>query len=164
MITLRRLSLLALLVAAAALLIGFALNQAWLLGLLAWLPVGLWPLSNKRRATEISHFNFVWHIALSALGALYSLPSWLVFLAVALALAAWDLVAFERRLRPGRLENGSQIIMSHLLRLGGVIAVAWLLFFLTQAVRLQLDIWSALLLGTLLLLGLVQTTRLMRRR
>lgn len=132
------------------------------LGLVALLVLATWAAGRRWRAGR--HIAFSLLVGLSGVGAFGGQPLWMMLTALLCALSAWDLAGWQARW-PGDqpVEEGSRWLRRHLGRLGGIWGLSLGLFVLTQQVELQLGVWSALVLGVLLLLGLSQTTRLLRR-
>ncbi len=134
----------------------------WQIGSATLVPLVLWLAS--RRWPHSRHVAFMVLVGLSGMGAFSALPLWLMLLAVLSSLTAWDLASWQTRLPTGRPPDAWQrLLRRHLGRLAALWGVSIGLLILTQRIELQLGVWSALLLGVLLLLGLSQTVRLLRR-
>lgn len=163
MTTARRLTLLALVLASANLLVAYGLSDMWSVGLAALLPGGLWLVGIRRGRSWLPHVSFLMYIALSAGAGLRAANSWLALLSLLAALSAWDLTAWQLRLAAVRPEDAARLFPHHLRRLVLALIISLLLFAFTRLVALRLNLWSAIFLGCLLLLALFQTTRLLRK-
>lgn len=163
MTTARRLTLLALLLASAALLVAYGRAELWPAGLVALLPGAVWLAGLRRGWAWSPSLGFVTYTALSAGVALRAAAPWLALFSLLAALTAWDLTAWQTRLAGARLEETPGLLAGHLRRLLAVLLLSGLLFALSRFVDLRLSLWSAIFLGILLLLALYQTTRLLRQ-
>lgn len=92
------------------------------------------------------------------------LPAIGMLLALVLALAAWDLDRFARRLRSADfVEHEPELVRAHLMRLGGVCGLGLLFGGAATAIRLDLGFWWTLFLALLAVIGLQQALRSLRR-
>jgi hypothetical protein len=150
--------------ATAALVLGYSHIGAWV-----WmLPVvalgGLWLLGLWRRWGWVSSVGFVLYVAVAVMGMLLDSGSGWLLLGVGLALAAWDLDSFVRRLRQGQwIEDERDLERHHLLRLSAVGGVGLLLATAALGMTLDLGFGAVLLLGLLAVAGLSWVIGSMRR-
>jgi hypothetical protein len=151
--------------AAAALGMGYIYRDLWIwtlaivaLGLL-WL-FGLW-----RRWEWASSAGWILYTAGAAAGLLQGAGfGWMLF-GLSMALIAWDLDAFGRRLQSAqRVERKEDLERRHLLRLAVVSAMGWLLAAIAIGARLELGFGVVLLLALLAAFGLSRTLALARRQ
>jgi hypothetical protein len=141
--------------ATAALGLGYLHKDLWTwtlaivaLGLL-WL-FGLW-----RRWGWASSVGWILYTAGAAAGLLQGAGFGWMLSGLSMALIAWDLDAFVRRLQPiPRVEGKEDLERRHLLRLAVVSVLGWLLAAVATGARLELGFGVVLLLALLAAFGL----------
>lgn len=163
MTRLRQISLISFLSGIIILSISFGLNGEWGFTIGIAVPTVIWLLGRWRgwQATySIALFFLAFFIIIGA----YRDNNPSLLLATTLTLfIAWDLEAFAQRLRQfDHIESTSGLVRKHLITIGLIVLLSIILFAVTLGIRLELGIWSAMLLGILLVLGLAQALRYLR--
>jgi hypothetical protein len=160
-----RLWLLALIVAATALAVGYVLGGAWPGALTASAVAGLWWLARRRRWGDwTADLGLVSLFGAAAFGAQMGMAGgWMLVSALA-ALGAWDLDRFARRLEgAGRVMDRRAMEERHLRRLALALGVGAVGGGAALALRVRLSLGVAILLGLLAVIGLSVAVRLLRR-
>ncbi len=126
------------------------------LGFFVAIFVGLGWLGAHKRGKRWASLGLVLFTLMAGLGLELSVPPLsLLFLAGGVsALAAWDLESFFRRLEYAREEDRHGLLGAHLKRLRAVGLAGFVLAGVASVVRLDLGLVGAVLLGTLVILGL----------
>lgn len=126
---------------------GIGLWQAsvWLLGL-----VLVWLFSRKRQWGAANGLILVGLYATAAVGLGLSAQPFLMVAAAMAALAAWDLMEFERSLQRADLVNASGFIKAHTIALSVALLSSVVFILLAGAIDSQLPFAIALILAVLL--------------
>lgn len=155
--TSRRLLYIAVIIATAAMIAGFALRGFWI-GSAVVLVLGIiWILGLFLRWGWISSIYFLIYALLNTFIFLILAPSYLEVIAITATLIAWDLAYFIGRLEKARTpELAHTLEMNHLRRLLLIAGSGLLIMGAAILVRIQLSFAVALLLGGTALLALLQ--------
>ena len=105
------------LLSASLLALNLSLSTHWTAGILMAIVGGFWILNTFVHWYFWSSFAFLILLVGSALSVLWGASEWVGLLTVALALVAWDLESFHRRLRRYESSEG-QLEWAHLLKVG----------------------------------------------
>jgi hypothetical protein len=155
---------------AAVLGVGYALKQSWLVIVFILLVNGLWWWGRRLRTNLVTHFAFALNLAAAAMGcglgaALQSV--WvrlLMLLGVVLALSAWDVALFGRRMQEeAQTRAVERLEQEHLKLLLGVMGVSLCVAILPFLFSLDLNFPVALGLGVLLVLAWSGAAGLLRK-
>ena len=154
----------AIVLAVLALAAAFAQAGRWPwagLSLLAAVPWVTEPWHRQRWPISVGFLWLAVPISMAALAGIS--PVWLLTVVV-LALIAWDLIEFGRHLEQvDREERGPEQVRIHLLRLGLVAGLGWILGLVAVQVRLTYSLAWVLVIGLLLIIGLSRSVRRLRR-
>jgi hypothetical protein len=144
-----------LLVAMAALAIGFYLAQQWILSVIVLL-LGAWWANARRRHTEGLEGVMLYLFLLGGVIAILSeAPPLLILLVAVATLGAWDLDNFLQRLGAAeRVEFDTILGRDHLKRLGTVEGIGFLAAGLALTARIEVGFWWLFLLGLLVAIGI----------
>lgn len=144
--------------------LGYSLGDLWI-GALASICMGsLWLLGQRRDWSWTAPLALVFFVGAAAAGLWLGLTAGLLLLSVVLALTAWDLDHFSRRLRSvGRIEKARSLKRRHIARLIGVDALSLILGGAALAVEIEFNFYMILLLALLAVIGLSQGIRRLRR-
>ena len=143
--------------ASAALLLGYILGGLWI-----WTPAilalgALWMVGERRRWSQVASLGLVLHATVAAVGMALGLGAGWMLAGLVGSLAAWDLGHFLETLRDaGRVEGQRQLELDHLRRLLLVSGLGLLLGALALEVRTRLSFWVVILLG---LVGIASLSR-----
>lgn len=144
--------------------LGLGFGGLWLLALVSIALGGLWLLSYHRSATEGATLMLVGFVVLAGLGA--NLPGGALWAppAVVLALAAWDLDRFTRRMRSAAASDENHTLeRHHLQRLSVVSGLGLVLAWAALGLRFKLDMAWVLALGLFAIVGLSLAVRTLVR-
>jgi hypothetical protein len=155
---------LSIMVAAIALVFGFALGTVWT-GASAVAVVGtLWVLGYRRGLGWASTAGLALYVVAAAVGIWLDMGAGWMLAGLLAALAAWDLAFFAQRLRAvERVVGWEEMQRRHLLRLLVVEGAGLLLATAALLLRLQLGFVWLILLGILALVGLTRSIGPFRR-
>lgn len=144
----------------AALILAAALSAAWPLAALALALGAIWLGGAWRGWRWAATLGLAGALGLGAVGALLRLPALALLTSACLALIAWDLDGFARRLAgASRAADADALTRAHVGRLLAVVAAAWALAAAAVSARVGLGFDWALLLGALAILGLWRVMR-----
>ncbi len=151
--------------ATLALALGYAREARWEeWALIAGAGV-LWLIGQQMTWRWMPAIGFAFFVSMAARGAWLHLQAALMLVAVVAAMTAWDLSEFQLRLPPTRPVGSTlDLERQHLWRLVLVDALGLALAALALEVRIDLGLGSALLLGVLVVVGLSQAVRFLRRQ
>jgi hypothetical protein len=152
------------LIAVAALALGYGLEQFWL-GSAAALVLGWWAWYGKKkeRSAWSADVFFAGVVLLVTIGGFQGLSTLLLFIAILGALGAWDLLRFQRRIgHVPSSEEIPQIEKRHLALLGLTLLIAVILGGVMGAVRMEISFGVTLFLGVLLIITLGEILRFFR--
>jgi hypothetical protein len=157
--------ILALLTAAGTLAAGFLLSTArptFAVSVLA--PVLIWGLGRYFKLTWTTLTAFTLFVLLALTGVIVNIELTLAVVAIVAALALLDLDAFRSRLaKHDRIDDEDRLINRHLTRLSIICGLSLLLYGATFLIDIDLDVWSALLLASVLFFGLSRAVTYLRR-
>jgi len=159
---LRRLQLVATVIAAGALVATYTLRSHW-----QWTPIfvacALWFWYGRRLtwadAATVSAAGFVF----GAIAGVWSgIEPLYMLLVVTAALSVWDLDGLERRLGSGAGEAGAALVKAHLVRLVEAIVAGWAAAGIALTVEIRPDFWWMFALGLFLAFSLSRVLRIVR--
>lgn len=153
----RRLLYLAVIIATAALVAGYALREIWI-GSAMVLVVGLiWIIGLLLHWSWISSMLFLVYAVLNSFVFLIQAPSYLEVISITATLVTWDLSYFIGRLEKARTSELARVLeINHLRRLMIIAGTGLLLMGAPILLHIQLNFAIALLLGGTGLLTLIQ--------
>jgi len=128
----------------------------------------LWLLQLRFGSELIQNVSFLFLAGAGGVGIFYRYNSIWLLTNMVILLIAWDLDRFIRVLQPFSMDqagknNVSALFRAHLIRLGIVSGLGWGLGVVALIVQISLNFTSALVLGLLALLSLLQAVRFLRR-
>jgi hypothetical protein len=148
-----------------ALLLGYGLADLWVWTPFLALPVVAWLIGLWRRWAWLTSIGFVLCAGAAAAGLLLGVEAGWMLLALVMALAAWDLDSFVRRMEGAEQVEGRQDLeRRHLLRLVAVEGVGVLLAAVALGVRLDIGFGAVLLLSLVAVVGLSRVVAFFRRQ
>ncbi len=152
-----------LLVAVAALAVGYARAGQLLVSLVIVLLGTAWVFTQQRLGNGLTGILLFLFILAGAVGFLFMLPGWLLLIAVVAALGAWDLDHFLKRLNAvERVDFASGVGREHLRRLGMVEGLGILDGLLGLTFRFVISFWweaLIVLLGVICIWAVVRFVR-----
>ena len=153
----KRLLYLAVIVASAALIIGYILREIWVGAALVSVVGLIWIIGLLYHWGWISSTFFLVYAVLNSFVLLIQSPSYLEVISITATLVAWDLSYFIGRLEKARTPELARVLeINHLRRLLIITGVGLLLMGAAILLRIQLSFAIALLLGGAGLLALIQ--------
>lgn len=142
--------------------LGYALAASWP-GAAASLAIGgAWLVGLRRAWPAAGALGLLGLAGAAAAGVALGVAGPLALVAVAAALAGWDLERFAARIR-GASGDTAAVERAHLRQLLGILGAGLLLGALALALRLALSFGAALLLAALAIVALGRAFRLLRR-
>ena len=145
---------------AALILAGALLPAALPLAALALALGALWIAGAWRGWPWAPALGLAGALGLGALGALLRLPALALLTSACLALVAWDLAGFARRIAGvGRVAEAGALARAHVRRALAVTAAGWVLGAAAVSARVRLGFDWALLLGLLAVFSLWRVMR-----
>jgi hypothetical protein len=150
--------------AAAALALGLAMGGLWASVVAAVIVAGLWLAGLWQRWTWTSEAGFAVYIVAAAVGLLAGAEAGWVLPGLGMALAAWDLDGFSRRMDSAdRIVNRADLERRHLVRLLAIELAGMVLAATALVARIQPGFGLLLLLGVLAAVGLSQVIAMLSR-
>jgi hypothetical protein len=150
--------------AAAALAMGYGLQEVWGGVAVAGVVGGFWLFGQWRRWGRVASVALVLMIGTATVGLWLGVGGGWALAGVVAALAAWDLDRFTQRMRmAGRAVDADVLERRHLRRLSVVSGAGLLLGVVALSVRVRLGFAAAFLLGLLAVLGLSRAVSFLRR-
>jgi hypothetical protein len=146
-----------------SLAIGFATSSPPILTLVV-IPAGFpWILFHRHAKEWELEAGLLLTVLVAAFGLLVGIEAGYTFFGTLTALAAWDLLHFEKRLQSvEKVLEQKTMIISHYRRLAIVLVAGLILGGLALNVQLHLGFWVSLILAGLALLGLNQALQFQR--
>lgn len=162
--TLERVFTAHMLVAVAALAIGFAMRGPIFCSFLVVLFGFVWFVSQQRGVSGLEGLLFFAFLVAAAAGIFFSVPRWLMLAAVVATLGAWDLNHFLQRLGASdNVDFEAGLGREHLRRLLIVEGVGFLGGLLALNLRVAVGFWWAVLFALLVTGVLAWITRRIRK-
>lgn len=157
----RRVSQVGLLTASLALLLAYGMEQLWL-G--AFIAVGLgflgWLSQYKHRWYWTIDLFLAGMVLLVSFGTLLGIRLYLLLPAIISALAAWDLIRFEKRIGNIEISEGIlKIEKRHLSLLGLALGIGLIFATIVLTIRIQIGFGVVLFLGVILIISIGQIYR-----
>jgi hypothetical protein len=150
--------------AAAALAVGYGLEEAWGGVVVAGIVGGFWLFGQWRRWGRVASVALVLLTGAAAVGLWLGVVGGWALVGVVAALVAWDLDRFTWRMRTaGCVVDADALERHHLRRLLVVGGTGLLLGVVALSVRVRLGFAAAFLLGLLAVLGLSRAVGFLRR-
>ncbi len=144
--------------------LGYGLGGLWIWVLASIVMGSLWLLGQRLDWPWTTPVALVFFVGAAMIGLWLGLASGLLLLGVVLALSAWDLDHFARRLRSvERVEKSHELKRRHIGRLMAVDALGLLLGGAALAIEIQFGFYTVLLLALLAVVGLSHGIRFLRR-
>jgi hypothetical protein len=142
----------------------YGMSGLWRVALLIIAFGGLWLFGQHRNWGWVASVVLVCFVAAAASGFWLGLPAGWMLAGVVVALVAWDLAHFARRLRSvERAELALELERSHLRRLIGVAGAGLLLAGAALLAQVRLSFGVAFLVALIAVLGLSQLIGRLRR-
>ncbi|MFP3896337.1 MAG: hypothetical protein ACLFV5_05825 [Anaerolineales bacterium] len=143
--------------------LGYGLGGLWIGALMSIAVGSLWLLGQRRDWPWIAPLALVCFVGAAMVALWLGLAPGLFLLGVVLALSAWDLDHFARRVNSvGRIEEAHHLRRRHMGRLVAVNASSLIFGGAALAIEIQLDFYIILLLALLAVVGLSQSIRFLQ--
>ena len=157
-------AIIAVLSAALAVALGYALIEFWLYALGIFVLGLLWAGGIWFNRNEVISLGFVTFVTIAAYGLYLHVAALWMLIGVVAALIGWDLARFQRRLdsQAGSPLATSQLKTIHLSRLAAVSGLGLLLGAASMALQIDLTLGWAVLLGLLMVVSLSWVVRRIR--
>jgi hypothetical protein len=153
------------LVAIAALAIGYALAQLLVFSLVIVFLGAAWYLAQQRHGSGLEALLLYLFVIAGAAGFWLGIPGWLALVAVVAVLGAWDLDHFLQRLNAvSRVEFDSGLGREHLRRLVLVEGLGFFAGLLALTTHMNISFWWEALLVLLAFIGIRQLIMYVRKQ
>lgn len=144
--------------------IGYALGGRWVGAVASVALGGLWLAAQQRGWNGVEALGLVGFVSLAAVGVLLGLAAPMLLVGVVVALVAWDLDRFARRLRSaGHVEAERALVRAHLQRVLLAVGLGLLLSLVAGGIQIPLSFGWIVGLAVLAVLGLSRAVRALNR-
>jgi hypothetical protein len=165
MIAIQRIFWAQMLVAVAALAIGYALAGLLFVSMIIVLLGAMWFSAQQRKSTGLEGFLLTVFLLAGGFGFWVGVPAWMSLIATVATLGAWDLDHFLQRLSTvERVEFDTGLGREHIRRLAVVQGLGLLLGLLALTIHMKISFWWEALLVLLAVIGIRQLIRFVRKQ